>query len=96
MKRMMATCLTGLCVVVVAAAFGNALWTHFCCRRHSRQSQRSVMDARAAVAQMGKTLLAKEFSFRARDYPALRDWRTGRCCISSTSSRSRCAGRIGC
>src|SRR5580692_5792954 len=63
MKRMMATRLTGLYVAVVMglAMLGGSLAVAATPPRPTISE-----DARAAVARMGKTLLAKEFSFRAR------------------------------
>jgi hypothetical protein len=63
MKRMMATRLTGLCVVVAASL---AMLCGSLAVAATPAKPTIGDDARAAVAQMGKTLLAKEFSFRAR------------------------------
>jgi len=63
MKRMMATRLTGL---YVGVAMGLAMLGASLAAAATPPKPTISEDARAAVAQMGKTLLAKEFSFRAR------------------------------
>jgi hypothetical protein len=63
MKRMMATRLTGL---YVGAAICLAMLGASLAVAATPPKPTISEDARAAVAQMGKTLLAKEFSFRAR------------------------------
>ena len=63
MKRMMATRLTGL---YVAVAMGLAMLGGSLAVAATPPKPTISEDARAAVAQMGKTLLAKEFSFQAR------------------------------
>ena len=63
MKRMMATRLTGL---YVAVAMGLAMLGGSLAVAATPPKPTISEDARAAVALMGKTLLAKEFSFRAR------------------------------
>ena len=62
MKRMMATRRTGL---YVAVAMGLAMLGGSLAVAATPPKPAISEDARAAVAQMGKTLLAKEFSFRA-------------------------------
>jgi hypothetical protein len=62
MKRMMVTRLTGL---YVAVAMGLAVLGGSLAVAATPPKPTISEDARAAVAQMGKTLLAKEFSFRA-------------------------------
>jgi hypothetical protein len=63
MKRVMATRLAGLYVAVTMglAMFGGSLAV-----AATPPKPTISEDARAAVAQMGKTLLAKDFSFQAR------------------------------
>ncbi len=63
MKRMIATRLTGLFVAVAISLvmLGGSLAV-----AATPPKPTISEDARAAVAQMGKTLLAKEFSFQAR------------------------------
>ena len=63
MKRIMATRLTGL---YVGVAMGLAMLGASLAVAATPPKPTISEDARAAVAQMGKTLLAKEFSFRAR------------------------------
>jgi hypothetical protein len=63
MKRLMATRLAGLYVVV---AVGLAMLCGSLAVAATPPKPTISEDARAAVAQMGKTLLAKEFSFRAK------------------------------
>lgn len=62
MKRMMATRPTGL---YVAIAMGLAMLGSSLAVAATPPKPTISEDARAAVAQIGKTLLAKEFSFRA-------------------------------
>ena len=62
MKRMMATRRTGL---YVAVAMGLAMLGGSLAVAATPPKPAISEDARAAVAQMGKTLLAKEFSFQA-------------------------------
>jgi hypothetical protein len=63
MKSMMATHLAGL---YVAVAVSLGMLSGSLAIAASPPKPAISDDARAAVAQMGKTLLAKEFSFRAR------------------------------
>jgi hypothetical protein len=63
MKRLMATRLAGLYVVL---AVGLAMLCGSVAVAAPPPKPTISDDARAAVAQMGKTLLAKEFSFHAR------------------------------
>ena len=63
MKRMMVTRLIGLYVAVATglATLGGSLAV-----AATQPKPTFSEDVRAALGQMGKTLLAKEFSFRAR------------------------------
>ena len=63
MKRLMAMRLTGL---YVAVAVGLVMFAGSLAVAATPPKPTISEDARAAVAQMGKTLLAKEFSFHAR------------------------------
>jgi hypothetical protein len=63
MKRMIVTRLTGL---YVGVAMGLAMLGASLAVAATPPKPTISEDARAAVAQMGKTLLAQEFSFRAR------------------------------
>jgi hypothetical protein len=66
MKRMtMVVALTGLCASVIVSTTMLGSWSAIAANTPKLTISE---DARAAVAQMGKTLLAKEFSFRARTF----------------------------
>jgi hypothetical protein len=63
MKRVIAKCLIGICL---AAAIGLAMPGGSLAVAATPPKPTISEGARAALAQMGKTLLAKEFSFRAQ------------------------------